>query len=217
MDSDIEVTLNGKSILDYVKSLEQQLNQPVEINVTLELTTLTDKNKEHITLIGDFRKRSCKVVGLEGLAKEYRRDVALLEGEYENYRALEIKDEMLSLIFSHPLHITNEGISIQDRAKWLVDRKFDLSYPDDGLAHNLFEKGREGIDLYGNPKKYKLLPKKEAVDFLRSEGLKFLEHHYYVLRDGIYLVNTAVEKAGEKSLYLSYKKKVADVNFELLK
>ena len=217
MYPDIEVTLNGKCLLDYVKSLEQQLNQPVQIQVTLELTTSTDNNKEHIALIGDFGKRRCKVVGLEGLAKEYKRDIVLLEGEYENYRALEIKDEMLSLIFSHPLHITNEGISIQDRAKWLVDRKFDLSYPDDGLAHNLFEKGREGIDLYGNPKKYKLLPKKEAVDFLRSEGLKFLEHHYYVLRDGIYLVNTAVEKAGEKSLYLSYKKKVADVNFELLK
>ena len=85
------------------------------------------------------------------------------------------------------------------------------------LAHNLFEKGREGKDLYGNPQEYRLLPKKEVVDYLRSQGLKFLEHNYYILRDGIYLVNTAVEKAGDKSLYLSDKQKVAEVIFELLK
>ena len=109
MDSDVKITLNGKSILYYVKSLERQLNKPVEIEVTLELRTPTDNRKESIALIGDIEKRPCKIVSLEGLAKEYKKDVALLEGEYENYRALEIKKEMVSLIYSHPLHILVKG------------------------------------------------------------------------------------------------------------
>ncbi len=207
--------LYGKPVIDYLKSLEQQSGQAVQLEVIVSVRTAADRDKTVVELCGELEKRPLRVQRVENLPKQYRDDVALLEGEYRNFQSWQEKIEVLELIYQKA-HYTKEGIHAQGQALAMVERRWQLPRPDLLLSHNLFVPGREGRDLYGNERRG-LVSKKEVMDYFRSQKLKFLEYDYLARLSGLYARSiSAREEIGERSLIVHSELKVAEVQLKLL-
>lgn len=208
--------LYGKPVIDYLKSLERQSGQAVQLEIIVRVKTTTDSNDTSIELCGNLEDRPLRLKRVENLPGQYQSDLALLEGEYPHFKSLEERMEVLELIYSKPLHHTTEGISAQEKAKFIVGERWPLPRPDLPLAFNLFIPGREGQDLYGNEGSH-LVSQKEVFDYLHSRDLKFLKHNYSAQLRGLYVrVSSAAEKIGEGSLRVSPELKVAEVHLKRL-
>lgn len=208
--------LYDKPVIDYLKSLEQQSGQAVQLEVIVRVGTVADSNETSVELCGKLEKRPLRVQRVENLPKQYRDDVALLEGEYRDFQSWQEKIEVLELIYQKPIHYTKAGINVQGQALGMVERRWRLPKPDLTLPFNLFALDREGQDLYGNEGS-NLISQKEVMEYFRSQKLKFLEHDYSAKLSGLYARSiSAREEIGEKALIVHSEFKVAEVQLKLL-
>jgi len=197
-----------------ILGLESNLGEPVELSVSLCVKTPTGEDKSLIGTYGNLRERPLEVKRVEGLGRDYKNDIRLLEGKYTNLRALEEKVNGLDLIYG-VLHYTSDAIHQQRSADGRVMREFRLQNERVPLAFNLHYHDDPSRDLHGNVQKG-LISRDKVFDLLRREKFSFLEYNYRVGVDGIYVVSRTSEKIGGQTISAQNKIKVADVKISLL-
>ncbi len=197
-----------------ILALESRSGQPVEVELSLRVRTATCESTVELGAYGRLKERPLDVKRVEDLAREYKSDVRLLEGEYANLKALDHEIEKYNLIFGI-LHSTSEAIERQSSAERRVAREFNLRDEHINLGFNLHPPEDPTRDLYGHVRKG-LVPRDRVFDLLRREGYSFLEHIYVARVNGIYALSGVSEKIGELSIPARYETKVADVKISLL-
>lgn len=208
------LVVSADDLEDCILALESRSGQPVEVVISLRVKTAVCESTVELGTYGTLKERPLEVKKVEGLVREYKRDMNLLEGKYANLKALDLKIEEYNLIYGL-LHSTSAAIERQSSAESRVAREFNLPRGDINLGFNLHTPQDQTRNLYGHLQRG-LVPRDKVFDLLRREGFSFLEHIYVARVNGIYALSGVSEKMGENSLCARSEMKVADVRISLL-